>query len=57
MKKLFIAAVAVFGLLAVPSNAAAVQKRTSDKPKKVVVDSNLSKGYIEVTVYADKPTK
>lgn len=53
MKKLFIAAVAVFALLAVPSNAEAEQKRT-DKPKKVVVKSETSKGYIEVTVYADK---
>lgn len=56
MKKLLLAAVAVFGLLAVPSNAAAEQKK-SDKPKSVTVKCDTSKGYIEVTVVAERPTK
>ncbi len=52
MKKILVA-IAVCALL-FPTLAEAKQKQRTDKPKKVVVESDMSKGYIEVTVYADK---
>lgn len=36
------------------TSAYAAQKQKTDKPKDVVVKSDLKKGYIEVFVYADK---
>lgn len=53
MKKLLIA-LAVCALALPTANAYATQKQKTDKPKDVVVKSDLKKGYIEVFVYADK---
>lgn len=52
MKK-FILCLCVLGFASQCFTANAETKRT-DKPKKVVVKSDTSKGYIEITVIANK---
>lgn len=51
MKKLILC-LFVFGLMT-PCTSTFAQVR-SDKPKRVIVKTNTSKGYIEVTVIANK---